>query len=349
MWEKCKRLNQSQIKELENLINNSQSSGKEVRRAQTILLLDRAEDPAAVGSITRYSRRHIFDLRKNYLKKGLETIRDKRDRKAKELLTKKQKQEVAGLLVIKTPKDFDYNSNFWTTGILGDLIKRQYQVQYKSKTSYYLIFKRAKFTYHKPGRVYEKRNEQEVQQWKQETKPVVEKALSQSKTVVLVEDEMSLSAATTIQKIWLPQGQYPKIEVSSRKESRSIYGFLNLKTKQEHAFKTKWQNMYITRAVLKKLRRIYPTEKILLLWDQGPWHRGSKAQQFIKEDNNIQTVYFPRGAPEENPQEHIWKNGRGQVTHNKFIQNIDKVTNEFVKYLNDTKFNYSFLGIGAKM
>lgn len=349
MWEKCKRLNQNQIKELENLVNNSQSSGKEVRRAQTILLLDRAEDPDTVSSITRYGRRHVFDLRRNYLGKGLEAIKDKRDKKAKELLTKKQKQEVAGILATKTPKNFDYNSNFWTTGILGDLIKRQYKVQYKSKTSYYLIFKKARFTFHKPGRVYEKRNEQEVQQWREETGPVVEKALSQSKTVILVEDEMSLSAATTIQKIWLPQGQYPKIEVSSRKESRSIYGFLNLKTKQEHAFKTKWQNMYITCAVLKKLRKIYPTEKILLLWDQGPWHRGSKAQEFIKQDRNIQTIYFPRGAPEENPQEHVWKNGRSQVTHNKFIQNIDKTTNEFVNYLNSTEFHYSFLGNSAKM
>jgi len=158
-----------------------------------------------------------------------------------------------------------------------------------------------------------------------------------------VEDEMSLSAATTIQKIWLPQGEYPQIEVSSRKESRSIYGFLNIKTKQEHAFKTEWQNMYITSAVLTKLRKIYPTEKILLIWDQGPWHRGSKAQEFIKQDKNIRTIYFPRGAPEENPQEHVWKNGRSQVTHNKFIQKIDQTTAEFVTYLNATKFNYSFL------
>lgn len=347
MRDKCKKLNNNQIRELENIINHSQSSGKEVRRAQAVLLLDKEENITAIKSITSYSRRQIFDLRKNYLEKGLKAIKDKRTKKAKELLTKNQKQEVASILKSKTPNEFDYDSHYWTTGILGNFIKQEYNVQYKSKTSYYLIFKQAKFTYHKPGRIYEKRNEQEVKEWREKTRPEVEKVLKKPNTVVLVEDEMSLSAKTTIQKIWLPQGQYPKIEVSSRKESRSIYGFLNIKTKQEHAFKTKWQNMYITYDVLGKLRKIYPKEKILLIWDQGPWHRGSKAQEFIKKDKNIQTIYFPRGAPEENPQEHIWKNGRSQVTHNEFIQNIDKAADEFVDYLNNTQFHYSFLGIGA--
>ncbi|MBU4305720.1 MAG: hypothetical protein KJ893_08930, partial [Candidatus Omnitrophica bacterium] len=59
------------------------------------------------------------------------------------------------------------------------------------------------------------------------------------------------------------------------------------------------------------------------------------------------TIYFPRSAPEENPQEHVWKQGRSKVTHNKFIENIDKTTNEFVDYLNNSKFRYSFLGISA--
>jgi len=349
MWEKCKKLNQKQIYELGNLINQSQSSGKEVRRAQAVLLLDQEEDLALIGRVTKYSRRQIFDLRKKYILQGLKSILDQRIKKAKELLTKKQKQAIAEILTSQKPQDFNYPSDFWTTGILGDLIKREYSVQCKSKTSYYLIFKKAKFTYHKPGRIYEKRDEEEVKQWREEIKPIVQKSLQEPQTVVLAEDEMSLSTQTTTQKVWLPQGQYPRIEVASKRESRGIYGFLNLATGQEHAFKTKWQNMYITSDILKELRKIYPTEKILLLWDQGPWHKGSKAQEFIKQDQNIQTIYFPRSAPEENPQEHVWKNGRSQITHNKFIQNIDQTTDEFVRYLNQTKFNYSFLSASAEM
>ena len=102
--------------------------------------------------------------------------------------------------------------------------------------------------------------------------------------------------------------------------------------------------MYETVKILKKVRKVYPKKKILLLWDGAGWHRGSKTQEFIKKDQKIKTIYFPKYTPEENPQEHVWKSGRDQVTHNRFIENIDTTTDEFIKYLNKTNFPYSLLG-----
>lgn len=343
--QRCDKLTNEQQKELQAIISCSQSSGREVRRAQTVLLLNSEIDIKTIIALTNYSRRRIFDLRKNYLKEGLIAIQDKQKGKPKEILTRKQLAEIVKVIQAKTPKDFGYDSDFWTTGIVGAIIESEYKVRYKSKTSIYLIFKQAKFTYHKPDRKYQARNEQEVQKWKKEAEIRLKQALSEPNTIVLTADEMSLSTQTTTQKIWLPQGEYPKIEVATKRDSRSIYGFLNIKTGQETAFKTKWQNMYITYEVLGKLRQIYPRQKLLIFWDKSPWHKGSKAQQFIKEDGNIETLDFPRAAPEENPQEHVWKNGRSKITHNRFLDNIDQATDEFVNYLNNTTFNYSFLGI----
>lgn len=345
---KCPKLTSKQKQELQNLINDTTSSGREVRRAQAILLLDQDTDIQMIVSLTTYSRRQIFDVRKNYLDKGIKAVKDKRKGKPKEILTKKQRNELLNTVKTKTPRDYEYECDYWTTTILGDFIERQYKVKYKSKTSIYLLFKQAKFTYHKPGRVYEKRDEAEVQRWRKATKHKVKQALAEPDTVILTEDEMSLSMQTTFQKIWLPAGEYPKIEVASSKEARSIYGFLNIRNGKEHAFKTEWQNMHITTKVLGKLRKIYPTQKILLIWDQAPSHKGSKAQEFIKNDGKIEQIYFPRAAPEENPQEHVWKKGRSSITHNKFIKDIDTTTDDFVDYLNKTEFKYTFQGFSAE-
>jgi len=346
---KCPKLTPKQKQELQGIINDTSSSGKEVRRAQAVTLLDQDTDIQMIVTLTTYSRRQIFDVRKNYLDKGIQAIKDKTKGKPKEILTRKQKNEVLDTVKTKTPREYEYECDYWTTTILGDFIERQYKVKYKSKTSIYLIFKQAKFTYHKPGRVYEKRDEAEVQKWRKTTKTKVKRVLKEEpETVILTEDEMSLSMQTTFQKIWLPAGEYPRIEVASKKTARSIYGFLNIRNGKEHAFKTEWQNMHITAEVLGKLRTIYPNQKILLIWDQAPSHKGSKAQEFIKQDGKIETIYFPRAAPEENPQEHVWKNGRSRITHNKFIKNIDTVTDEFVDYLNATEFRYSFQGFSAR-
>lgn len=313
-------------------------------------MLDAGEPYQKVQLLTGYSRTHAFRLRREYLKSGLEYIKDKREGKPKELLTKTQREETIRVIRTKKPKEIEayyQNYEYWTTGVLGEYIKRTYKVEYKSKTSHYLLFKQAKFTYHKPGRVSERRSEKEVEEWQIKAKKRIKEAWNDPAIVILTEDEMHLSTQTTVQKIWLPKGEYPKIEIARKRDARGIYGFLNVKTGTEHAFKTKWQNMYITAKIIPEIRKLYPGKKLLFIWDQAGWHKGVEAQKAIKQDGSIETIYFPTAAPDENPQEHVWKSGRSHCTHNEFIQNIDTATDEFVTYLNTTKFLYSFLGFSA--
>lgn len=307
-------------------------------------MLDASEPIAKIEDLTTLKRSRIFGLRKVYQTKGLKAIRGK-PRKIKTLLTGKQLKEIEKTIREGKPADLGYKGErFWTTSLLADYLERSFSVKYRSKTSYYLIFKRIKFTYHKPGRVYVKRNEGQVRKWRKETKPRIQKAWGEENTVILCADEMLLSTQTTVQKIWLPEGEYPQIEVSNTRKNKSIYGFLNLKTGREHAFAAERQTMFETEEKLKEIRKIYPQQKILLLWDNPGWHRGSRVIDFLKKDGRIEAVYFPAYAPEENPQEHVWKTGRTRVTHNQFIPKLEETVAEFLAYLNRTKFSYSLLG-----
>lgn len=342
-----KKLTEKQKEEVLDLLKTSKRSD-EIKRAQSILLLGKKGGVALVFEVTGYSRRQAYDIKKRYLKDGISSLQDKRKGKPKELLTKQQREEIIETVKTKTPKDFGYENEHWTTGFLGKWIEEKYEVKYKSKTSLYLVFRKARFTYHKPGRAYDKHSEEEVETWKTETKPKLEKFLKEENTVILAEDEMVLTTETTIQKVWLPEGEFPKIVCTTGgRKRRSVYGFLNMKTGEEHAFKTEFQNMYITAEILENVRIIYPKQKIVLFWDNAGWHKGSIAQEWIKKDGNIEVIHFPRYAPEENPQEHVWKSGREQVTHNRYIEDIDEATDELVKYFNGTRFRYSLLGIGA--
>jgi len=343
------KLDQNQTKELGGIVNKSKSSN-EIKRSQAILMIDRAADIESITFFTGYHRRQIYTLRQKYLAKGTKAITDRKKGKPKELLTKKQLKEIIKIIKDKRPKDIDTyfrDDEFWTTSILGSFINRHYKVKFKSKTSYYIIFKEARFTFHKPGRVYEKHNEEEVAKWKKENEPKIFEALDDNKTIVLAEDEMILSTQTTFQKIWLPQGEYPRVEISNTRKNRSVYGFLNINTGKEHAFKTERQNMFITADILKKIRLIYPNQKLLIVWDGAGWHRGSEVQKQIKRDKRTKTIHFPRYAPELNPQEYVWKSGRDHCTHNTFIENIDTATDEFVVFLNRNIFQYKLIDFSA--
>ena len=345
---KARKLTEDELDSLKRFISDKTKTKTETQKAQAILLVNREYPIEEITEMTGYERSQVFELRKRFLIEGVGSLVDKRKGKPKELLTKQQREEILETVKTKTPKDFGYTAEHWTTGFLGKWIEEHYEVKYKSKTSLYLVFKKASFTYHKPGRVYDKHDETEVAQWKTENEPKIRKYWKQKDTVILCADEMILTTETTIQRVWLPEGEFPKITCSTGgRKRRNVYGFLNLKTGQEHAFKTEYQNMYQTSDILKKIRTIYPNQNIILLWDNAGWHKGSVVQECIKKDKRIIQIPFPRYAPEENPQEHVWKQGRSQCTHNRFIENIDEATDELVTYFNETLFPYSLFGLSA--
>jgi transposase len=344
---RCKKLTSLQREELELFIKTSGDS-KEIRRSQSVLLVDKETSYALIESLSGFKERSVLIFRKRYLNQGLDGLEHKGKGRPKALLTKAQREEILTFLTKRSPKDHGYESDFWSTSILAHLIQAKYGVAYKSKKPFYLLFEEAKFSFHKPGQVYEKRNEIKVEAWKEEIKPKLEEAFQDPTRVILCADEMVLSTVTTFQQIWLKKGEYPKVEVSNTKKNKSIYGFLNIKTGREHTFIRDWQNMHITVDVLKEIRVFYPEQKILLIWDCAGWHRGSVVQGFIKEDGHIDVIYFPPYSPEENPQEHVWKAGRSKVRHNTFIPDIEKTANDFVSYLNNHLFEYNLLGFTAR-
>ena len=90
--------------------------------------------------------------------------------------------------------------------------------------------------------------------------------------------------------------------------------------------------------------KIYPNQKIVIVWDNASWHRSRIVRDFLeKHSGKFHFFAFPLYYPDENPQEHVWKVGRAKITHNVFIEDIDRATDQFVEYLNQSKFEYKFL------
>jgi transposase len=351
----CPKFTNVQIEELNNLVKHTKD-GNEVRKAQAILLLDRKTDLSTIIFLTGIKRSRVFGLRKLYLTKGIDILKSKSKNK-KTILERKQLREISHTVKTKKPEEADsrYKGNkFWTTAILADYIDRTFEVKYKSKTSYYLIFKRVKFSFHKPGRVYVKQDPKEIKLWKKTNRIKIKRAWDDPNTVILCEDESIISTQVTTQKIWLEANTFPRIEVNNTRKNKSIYGFLNIKTGQEHSFATDYQTMYETAKILKKIREIYPKNqsnkkklKLLILWDSAGWHKGSEAQKVINEDGKIKQIFFPRYTPELNPQEHVWEDSKEKVIKNRFIPDIVKTAEDFVNYLNSNVFKYKLLGFRA--
>lgn len=84
-----RRLTDDEIQELRILVRTSKKS-TETKRAQAVILLDRVADMRDIGMLTDLSSSQIFHVRKRFLTEGITALKDKREGKPKELLTKKQ-------------------------------------------------------------------------------------------------------------------------------------------------------------------------------------------------------------------------------------------------------------------
>ena len=344
MKKMIQKLSAEQVKDLTSYKREKGRSGTEAMRVLAILLFDNGADSALIKNVTEYDKKYASSLRRKYLKSDTNSLDDRKGKRPRALLTKGQRQETIKIITTSTPKAFGIDEIYWTTAILALLIKEQYNVQYKSRTPISLLFKEACFTYHKPDKQYRARNQKLIDEWVKKNKPVIQAALDDAKTIVLVADEMMLSTQTTTQKLWLPKGEFPKIDVSSKREIRCIYGALDIKNGREHALKTMRANSTSSCKFLELLGKLHKGYKIILIWDNASWHKSAEVKTFLsKTKYNFHLINFPPYAPELNPQEHVWKHGRSHVTHNSFIENIDKSTDQFIQFLNNEFFDYKFL------
>ena len=339
------KLTNDQRKELKGCIQ-SEEDKLAVRRSQAIVLLEERVSASTIEAITGYKREVVVKTRRIFVKNGIKSLLSKRKKKEHQaFLTQNQKDYIVHILNSKTPEEFGYRSQFWTTTILGDLILEQYNVKYKSKTSIYLIFRKAKFTFHKPEKVSEKRDEKLIQQWKDEKLPILNEECKRDDTVVLVGDEAAISSQTRTQKVWLPVNGAAVVEDTTKRKMVHFYGFLNVQSGEAFAYKTKAQTGEITISVLKKLARIYPHKRIVIIWDNASWHKSRAVREFLSKTKQFKLYNFPPYAPELNPQEHVWKEMRDKVLNNQLIKDIDIAAKRAIQFVHNAILKYSFFSL----
>jgi transposase len=340
------KMTENQYKEL--LINIKVDKGSlAAHRAQAIIMLEKKVPIDVIEAVTNYKREVIVKLRRLFIKKGYGSLVSKRKKtEPKALLKRSQKNQIIDILNTKKPSDFGFNGyEFWTTTILGHLIKEQYGVQYKSKTSLYLIFKKADFTFRKPEKQSEKRDEKRIMEWKEQYKQIIVSECERDDTVVLVGDEMVLTSQTRLQRVWLPLNQPAFVQDTSKRQTTHIYGFLNIQSGVETVFQSVGQTGEITVSILKKLSLQYSGKRIVIFWDNASWHKSETVREYLRITNCFQLYNFPPYAPDLNPQEHVWKEIREKITNNRLINNINAITRELLEFANNSIFKYKFFGV----
>jgi transposase len=122
-----------------------------------------------------------------------------------------------------------------------------------------------------------------------------------------------------------------------------FYGSLNLKTGQEIAMRSDVMNAEASAHHLETLLEANPDVPIVLFWDRAPWHRGKPIDKVLEENPRLKIISFPTASPDLNPQEHVWKAVRKEVSHNHLEVRLPELAGRFLDNLSSSTFKSSFL------
>jgi len=84
-------------------------------------------------------------------------------------LSRIERCEIIKIIRTKSPKElkgFNFTTQFWSTDILAQFIKKEYNVEYKCYQSYHNLFKQAGFSFKKPKTKDFRQDPEKIKQWK---------------------------------------------------------------------------------------------------------------------------------------------------------------------------------------
>lgn len=336
------KITKEQLVELQSAVRTINDT-RAVLKIQAIILIENKLPADTLQLLTGYKRAVAVRFRKAYIKQGIDALRTKSKRKNfKALLTRGQRDEIVIMLNTKKPSEFGHNQDFWTTKILAAVIEKKWGVHYKSRSSMYLFFKEAKFTFRKPEKKSEKHNPEAIEAWKKEYEPIIKEECAKEDTIVLTGDELVLTSETRTQRVWLPVNVPAFVENTTKRKTVHLYGFLDVVSGAACAFKTEEQTGETTVSILKKLATKYHDKRIVIFWDNASWHKSSAVRDFLGITQQFKLYNFPPYAPELNPQEHVWKEMRDKTLNNKLITDIKAAANDAISFIENTIFQYKF-------
>ncbi|MFZ2887053.1 MAG: IS630 family transposase [Minisyncoccia bacterium] len=260
-------------------------------------------------------------------------------------LTDNQRDEIAQTLK-KPPSETGLPTAFWSVARLKQYLKAEYGVVYESERSYHHLFALSGYSFKLPEGFDKRRDEKLVRRRMQELRHEIA-TLRRKGYTIFAADECSLCFETEYRRAWLKKGEKTLLKVNREKVRQNYFGALNFDTKRHELIRLDWQNTETITGALRELLRRYPKRHLGIVWDNAKWHRSKGLRVLLGKGNEFERLRFlwlPPYAPDENPEEHVWKIGKDAVG-NQCAESFNELKKIFESAITRRKFDYTIPGI----
>ncbi|WP_158592224.1 transposase [Noviherbaspirillum sedimenti] len=150
--------------------------------------------------------------------------------------------------------------------------------------------------------------------------------------MLLVEDESDLLLFPPLRATWSQRGQPAQVLLSGWNAKRVVFGCMNLTTGHRLFQVRLYQRAEDFQAFLHCVHGHYRGWHVTLLLDSDPSHT-AESSQCLADRLGMRLLWLPKRAPELNPMDTLWGQGKDVVSANKQYADIDEQVDLFISYL----------------
>ena len=149
---------------------------------------------------------------------------------------------------------------------------------------------------------------------------------------MLAEDETDLLLFPPLRLMWSLRGVPAQVLLSGWNARRTVFGRMNLVT-GHRLFQVRYrQRAQDFQAFLHQVHRQYRGWHVTLLLDSDSSHT-AMASQTLAAELGIDLLWLPKRAPELNPMDTLWGQGKDAICANKQYASIDEQAAHFIHHL----------------
>lgn len=286
------------------------------RRKQCIALFKKGMTRTEIGKIVGVRRDVAGQWINKWKEGGLKALKVGQPGKPQGkgcTLDNEMQKKVRTCLIECTPDQLHFDFALWTRAAVQELIDHLFGIRMPIRSvGNYL--KRWGFTPQKPVKRAYERNDKKIQQWLKNEYPAIESRALIQKAEIHWGDETGICNQDQVGRGYAPKGKTPERRSKGKRERINMISTVTKLGKIRFMFYEGRMNSKMLIGFMKRLVRD-AKKKIFLILDNLPTHHSRPVKEWVeKNKGKIELYYLPSYAPELNPDEHLNRDLKAQLS-----------------------------------
>jgi transposase len=233
-------------------------------------------------------------------------------------------------LVLSPASQFGFETDFWTTPRLLQIVDREFGVTVSKQTMMRRLHE-ANLSYQKPERQYFELSENERQAWRRYELPKIRRSVRENRALLYFQDEANISLTALLGKTWAPRGKTPKQRVTGKRGGVSALSAIT--SGGQLIFRLHEKRIASAEVIdfLGQMLRHHPRRHLVVVMDQAPPHVSKATTTYIASQPRLHVFHLPTYSPDWNPDEKVWNHLKHQELKGhqaKTKEELSALTNE---------------------